>query len=168
MQHINVKIFARENVAVKAHDAINVFHRWIQDGVEESLFDVADYSHVPLGPGILLIGHDAFYSLDYREGRLGFLYNRRTVMEGSTEDKIRHAYDSALRACRRLEQEPEFAGKLHFDEGNFEIFVNDRLVAPNEESTWTVLRPEVESVFGAANVKWRGASRDLFRVQVSV
>ena len=39
-------------------DAVAVFHQWIRDGVcPEMLIDVADYRHVPAGPGVLLIGH---------------------------------------------------------------------------------------------------------------
>ena len=36
---------------------IPIFHGWIQDQVsEELLLDVADYRHVPAGPGVMLIG----------------------------------------------------------------------------------------------------------------
>ena len=49
-----------------------VFHQWIRDSVcPEMLIDVADYRHVPAGPGVMLIGHEANYSLDNRENRLG-------------------------------------------------------------------------------------------------
>ena len=58
VQHVNVKIFA-EDPAIELDGAIPVFHRWIQRNVcEELLIDVADYRHVPAGPGVLLVGHD--------------------------------------------------------------------------------------------------------------
>ena len=70
IQHVRVKIFARESVDLGA--AIPVFHRWIQDRVcPEMLIDVADYRHVPNGPGVVLMGHEASYSLDNTKGRLG-------------------------------------------------------------------------------------------------
>ncbi|MCG8364404.1 MAG: hypothetical protein MJA27_13865, partial [Pseudanabaenales cyanobacterium] len=64
VQHVNVKIFLK-GPEVSKEDAINVFHSWIQDQkLDDQLIDVADYSHVPEGPGVMLIGHNAFYSFD--------------------------------------------------------------------------------------------------------
>lgn len=46
--------------------AIRVFHRCIQRGwLEGQLLDVADYRHVPTGPGVMLVGHDVDYSLSH-------------------------------------------------------------------------------------------------------
>ena len=60
LQHLNVKIFAQEPASIDLAGAIPVFHRWIQENVcEELLIDVADYRHVPAGPGVLLVGHEA-------------------------------------------------------------------------------------------------------------
>src|SRR4051812_30443994 len=82
LDHLNVKIYATQDARVQWHDLIPIFHRWIRDNVlPGTLIDVADYAHVPAGPGILLISHDAFYSVDNRENRLGFLYNQRTATE---------------------------------------------------------------------------------------
>src|ERR1700726_1324446 len=116
MQHVNIKIFAKTDAGLKVADAIPVFHRWIQKrDLPEMLIDVADYSHVPEGPGVLLIAHEANYSLDYARDRLGLLYNRKAKEAGDAQAQLRQAYDAALNACQRLEKEPEFKGKLHFD-----------------------------------------------------
>src|SRR5947209_3539668 len=105
MQHINVKIFARE-AAIDLADAIPVFHRWIQESVaEELLVDVADYRHVPEGPGVLLVAHEAIYSLDQADGRLGLLYNRKSALNGDDQSRLRQAFGAALAACQRLEEE---------------------------------------------------------------
>lgn len=46
--------------------AITVFHRCIQRGwLEGRLIDVADYRHVPSGPGVMLVGHDVDYALSH-------------------------------------------------------------------------------------------------------
>ena len=85
-QHINVKIFAVEGSKVDWHKLIPVFHRWIREqALPGLLLDVADYAHVPAGPGMMIIGHDAHYAVDNRQNRLGLLYNRRTAVEGSTQ-----------------------------------------------------------------------------------
>ena len=77
-QRISVKFFVSEPDAVHLPAFIPVFHRWIQDhAVEGLLIDVADYKHVPEGPGILLIGHEGDYSIDMAKGRPGLLYSRK-------------------------------------------------------------------------------------------
>jgi hypothetical protein len=145
MDHINVKIFATPDSTVNWHDLIPVFHRWIRDNeIPGTPVDVTDYSHVPNGPGVLLIAHDAFFSVDNRAGQLGFLYNRRTPLEGDLAGKVREAYDSALTAARKLEKE---VPSLRFDATRFELFVNDRALAPNNEETDRAVRPVVEAVY---------------------
>jgi hypothetical protein len=175
LQHINVKIFAQEPVPENCADAIAVFHRWIQQRVtSELLIDVADYLHVPEGPGIMLLGHEAHYALDSSHRRLGLLYNRRTTIEGSTQDKLRQAYDAALAACKRLEMEPEFKGKLKFHPGDLEVMVNDRALAPNTTETFAALKPELEQFFdglfgaGGFDLEHVGEPRERLRVAVRV
>jgi hypothetical protein len=167
IDHVNVKVMARPGADVAWHTLIPVFHRWIQTkAVPEMLIDVADYAHVPNGPGVMLIGHEAFYSVDNRAGRPGLLYNRRTAGEGSAADKIRQAYEAAVAAARRLEQEPEIQGKVTFDASEVEVFINDRLLAPNTAETFDAIRPSLEEVFPKAEVRWETDRRGLFRVQI--
>ncbi|HEY3154720.1 MAG TPA: hypothetical protein VGK65_23870, partial [Candidatus Binatia bacterium] len=58
LQKINVKFFAVEKEPVPLTAFIDIFHSWIQasDGIYH---DVADYSHMTNGPGIVLVAHDA-------------------------------------------------------------------------------------------------------------
>ncbi len=148
LQHVNVKVFAAM-ADVDLADAIPVFHRWIQNAVGDELWiDVADYRHVPRGPGVMVVGHEANYSLDFGpENRLGLLYNRKAAVEGSTQEKLLHAFHAAFEACRRLEEEPVFRGRLHFNAGACDVIVNDRLLAPNTDETWQALKPEFEAFF---------------------
>jgi hypothetical protein len=171
VQHINLKIFVEDaaapGLANLLAEAVPVFHRWIRDGVcPEMLIDVADYRHVPAGPGVLLIGHEANYSLDNRENRLGLLYNRKAPLDGDLQSRLEQAHGAALEACGRLEREAPFAGKLKFDRNAIEVFINDRLLAPNNADTWQALRPEFEKFFAGRGIERRGEPRDLFRVEV--
>lgn len=167
IQHINVKIFAANPKDVRFDDVIPVFHQWIRDAVcPELLIDVADYVHVPDGPGILLIGHEANYSLDNREGRPGLLYNRKATLEGTFQSRLKQAHEAALAACDRLENDPALDGKLKFDRNQLEIFINDRLLAPNNGETWQALKPELDRYFPASRIARVGEPRDLFRVSI--
>lgn len=173
VQHINVKVFAAEPVCIDLADAIPVFHRWIQDSVlDELVVDVADYRHVPAGPGVMLIGHDANYSLDCAFDRLGLLYNRKRVVDGSAQDKLLQAFGAALAACRRLEEEEPFKGKLTFNAGHCEVILNDRLLAPNTDEAWLALKPGFVTFFdrlfgaNAFGMERLGEPRERLRIAV--
>jgi len=118
------------------------------------------------------VGHEANYSLDLSFYRLGLLYNRKAWGDGSAQDNLLQAFHAALTACQRLEEEPEFRGKLRFSAGDCEVFLNDRLLAPNTETTWKALKPEFEKFFGGLyggagyTFERSGDPRERFRVGV--
>jgi len=168
VQHINLKVFVEDAAAIDLADAVRVFHRWIQESAcPEMLIDVAEYRHVPAGPGVLLIGHEANYSFDNRENRLGLLYNRKAAVDGTFQTRLALAHRAAMEACDRLQSEPEFRGKLKFDRGALELAINDRLLAPNEATTWEALKPELEKFFPGFTLQRTGEPRDLFRVAIT-
>lgn len=140
LQHVNVKLLVKDSASVDLEAAVPVFHQWIQGQVcDELLLDVADYTHVPDGPGILLIGHEADYALDNTGGRLGVRYNRKAVLSGSNLDRLEQAARSAVRAFERLQQDL----KLNFNGVDLEVVINDRLLAPNTDETNKAAEPEI-------------------------
>lgn len=148
LQHIVCKVFVDGEFPVEQVRVINTFHDWIrEEWLPELLVDVADYRHVPEGPGVMLIGHEADYNLDYTDGRCGLRYVRKAGLEGSNEDKVRQAYRAAVTACTRLENEFKDAG-LRFSRTSFELQVNDRAIAPNTPETEREFRPIVEQFVG--------------------
>src|SRR5258708_30948979 len=111
IQHVRVKVLGGQAAPIDQGEAIAVFHRWIQDrACPEMLIDVADYRHVPNGPGVMLIGHEANYSLDNTKGRLGLLYSRKQE-GGGAQENLRQAFEAAVGGCRRLEEGPPLAGE---------------------------------------------------------
>ncbi|HUO58706.1 MAG TPA: hypothetical protein VMV05_11080 [bacterium] len=131
MQKINVKVFLEKDGQVPLADLIPVFHRWIQeDKLEGLLVDVTEYSHVHQGPGVVLIAHEANYSLDETDGKKGFLYNQKRVPGKDGKDHLRSAFRRAFQGCALLEKEPETAGKMKFAPSHIQVFINDRLEAP--------------------------------------
>ncbi|HXX19163.1 MAG TPA: hypothetical protein VEJ46_07150 [Candidatus Acidoferrum sp.] len=147
-QHVNVKLLVQAPESFDLEPLIPVFHRWIQGQVcEELLLDIADYRHVPEGPGIVLIGHQADYSVDNTNGRLGVRYNRKAPLDGSNQDRLKQATCSALKAFQKLEAEAALAGKLRFNGHDVELFINDRLLAPNREETHRALDGEFRRLF---------------------
>ena len=128
-----VKFYVGDPGTLDLTEAIPIFHRWIQSNrVDGLLLDVVDYRHVPDGPGVVLVGHDADYFLDVMEGPLGMLYSRKRPSEGSNVYRLRRALGCALTACKALEQEPELAAKgFRFEGGRLRFIINDRLLSSN-------------------------------------
>ena len=137
----DLKVLAAGATEVEAEEFIPVFHRWITERLlPELLIDVADYSHVHEGPGVLLVGHDAIYAYDLSRGEPGLLYSRRhesgAELEGigSLDDRLRSLLDSAFRACDLIEAEDQLGGRVVFDRHRLELRVNDRLFASDERT----------------------------------
>lgn len=148
MQHVNIKLFAEQPYPKRIAGAIPVFHRWIQQrSLPGVLIDVADYAHVPNGPGVLLIAHEFDVGLDEAEGRLGVLYNRKLPTAETGLESLRSAYRFALDAAKRLEAEPEFAGELRFHNDRLQVTLNDRLLYPNTAETAEALREDFAAFF---------------------
>ena len=148
LQHINVKLYLDDLRKVNLAELVPIFHNWIQDQrCEELLIDVADYRHVYAGPGIVLIGHQADYSLDNMDNRLGIRYNRKEVLEGSNFDRLNQAMRAALIACQRLERDARLNGAVRFGQNEMLLFINDRLVAPNVDTTYDAAKSELDAFF---------------------
>ena len=174
LQHVNVKLLVQNPEEVDLEPLIPIFHAWIQGQVSEDLLlDVADYRHVAAGPGVVLIGHQANYSVDNTDNRLGVRYNRKAALEGSNQDRLKQATRSALTACQQLESEPGLNGKLRFNGREMELFINDRLLAPNRDDTREAIEPELraffQKLFGGSEyaLRYNSDPRRLFSVSIN-
>lgn len=140
---IGAKLYADAPGDLALDAFIPLFHSWIQrrelDGVP---IDVADYAHVPEGPGVMLIGHESDRSLDLGEGRPGVLYQRKREGEGALEERIAAAIRAADGLADALEADP-LAGGLRFGRDEILLRVVDRLRAPNDDATADALRPAI-------------------------
>ena len=108
--------------------------------------------------------------MDLGDGFLGLLYDRRAVVEGTPQERLRQAARAALHACRLLEEDPALGGDLRFDAGRIQVSVNDRAIAPNTDDTDRALLPEVErlveSLWGAGGhvIERLGEPRERYRL----
>lgn len=143
LQKIAAKLFATAANEIPLSDFIDIFHSWIQKSYG-AYHDVADYSHMRAGPGIVLVASHANLSIDEANNRRGLLYSQKAHLGGSNQEKIVRVLRTALESCRRLEQEPSLRGKLKFSADEILISINDRLLAPNSEETMAALKPDLE------------------------
>jgi hypothetical protein len=155
LQKIGVKLFAESSDHPPLTDFIEVFHRWIQQG-DGVYHDVADYSHMRAGPGIVLVANDANLSIDETDCRRGLVYQQKRPLQGSNRDKIKTVLGAALENALRLERQPELRGELKFSGNELLLFINDRLLAPNNHESFERIAPDIEAVarrlFGPAEL----------------
>ncbi|HEX3358440.1 MAG TPA: hypothetical protein VHS31_15815 [Tepidisphaeraceae bacterium] len=169
---LQVKFYLNDNAKVKLADVAPVFHSWIQTHAmaEHMLIDVADYTHVPDGPGMLLVSDEANIYLDQFDGRLGLTYSRKRPIEGTLAERLKTVIRYATQACALLEASPILDGaKFKTNEATFKI--NDRLAATNTAATFAKVRPELEkaaqTIFGAGvTLEHKGNEKQLFEVGI--
>ncbi len=110
-QHINVKIFAVEGSKVDWHISIPVFHRWIREqATPEPIARCGGLCACSRGSGD--DDHRPRRALRGRQSAESAraAYNRRTAGSMDRPGTHRQAYDAALEAARKLEQEPDIGG----------------------------------------------------------
>jgi len=162
VHRLGVKFFAADPASVRLDDFIPVFHGWIQKQslTGHLLIDVHDYSHIHNGPGILLVAHEGNFSIDMSDGRPGLAYNRKTPTALSPVEHLATILRVALQACRLLEKDAH----LNFSTDNFMVFANDRLNAPNDDSSFADVEPAITAaltnVFEGARFKLARTSLD--------
>lgn len=155
LQKLNVKIFTEQPNNLPLADFIEIFHGWIQstDGVYH---DVADYSHMQAGPGVVLVASDAHVSIDESGNRRGLVFSQKAPLAGSNQEKLRAVLRAALENCRKLEAEPALRGKLRFAVNEAVISLNDRSLGANSQESFDAIKGDVETVaarlFGGAPV----------------
>ncbi|MFZ1863795.1 MAG: hypothetical protein WAU39_06195 [Polyangiales bacterium] len=165
-----VKLYAKAG-DIELETLVPVFHEWIRKNKipDELLIDVADYAHVPQGPGVVLIGHQSDYYLDVADDRPGLLYSRKRGFDGDFQAGIDDAFCRALRACQLLEEERELGFEFATDEVFFRV--QDRLHAPNEDATYEAYEPALKraatALFGGSPSFERiGSPREPFAVRI--
>lgn len=157
LQKLSVKFFVEQPNAIPLTQFIDVFHGWIQAS-DGHYHDVADYSHMQAGPGIVLVAHDANISIDETENRRGLLFNQKRQLDGSNQERLRTVVGTALENCRKLEGEPTLRGKLRFSANEAVIWVNDRLAGINTEESFRELKAAIEpfatNLYGGAELRF--------------
>ena len=133
-ERIQVQLYFQEETDLKA--LIPTFHDWVrEEAVAGLLIDVADYRHVPSGPGLLLMGHEGDYSVSNDNGRTVITYkHKRDWPTDDINDRVALAVERAQTAAQLLT--PATAEEVR-------VSFPDRLNAPNTVETFTEITPVV-------------------------
>lgn len=162
---ITAKIFVADGVALDPATFTPLFHRWIQKQIAPGRpIDVADYIHVPHGPGVVLIGHEGDYALDFAAGRPGLLYRGKrqgwttsaaeppagAAAAAALAERLRLVLDRLLHAAAALQPGPRPAlvpsPTLRFRPDEIEWSFPDRLHTPNSASSFQAMALQLAAV----------------------
>lgn len=172
LQRIGLKLFVGKS-SFALRDLVPIYHRWIQQHLVDGLpIDVADYQHVPGGPGVMLVAHEGNYAMDLGEGRTGLLYYRKQPVAGSLGERFVSLARTVLLAAKQLEEEPSLAGRIEFPGNELQLIANDRLLAPNCEDTFAAISPAMNDLLaklydGAkCEIQREADPGELFRVSI--
>ena len=146
VRRLCAKLYANGAEEIKDDVFVALFHEWIQQRALPSvLLDVADYTHVPDGPGVILVGHATTFALDRGDGRFGLLAQRRRP-DSDARSAIASVVRELLEVATRLEADERLEGALVFDRSVLRIDVNDRLHARNTDASFEELAPLARDV----------------------
>lgn len=147
LHQIDIKIFAKTGQDIPAMEFVAVLQRWIQEHTFPGVhIDVADYSHIHQGAGVILVAHEHNVSVDFADGRMGLLFHRKEPLDGSLPERIATCLKLALTAASQLQDESEFKGRLEFDSQSFRLMATDRLNAANDDANASALRDALSGV----------------------
>ncbi|MBV8740750.1 MAG: hypothetical protein JOZ12_03145 [Sinobacteraceae bacterium] len=144
LHKFGIKFFAAGADGIDILKLIPVYHRWIQqDALEDLLIDVADYSHVPAGPGVMLIAHEGNYALDETSHDRGVLYYSKRELTGELQQRLAEVARKALTAAELMSSDSELEGALKIPGNRLQFFANDRLAAPNTDAAYEEIEPSL-------------------------
>lgn len=157
---VSVKLFATRALEQDLESYIPIFHRWIREGsLEEMMIDVADYRHVPRGPGILLVGHAFDLSVDQGEDRPGLTYLRKRDLPAG-QPLVADALARAIKAAQVLDADVEAVGPKGFSTAEILFTLPDRLHVQNDDASFEKVLPAIREALEAAGL---GASYAISR-----
>ena len=146
LHKFGIKFFAQDAERVDILKLIPIYHRWIQQGaLEDLLIDVADYSHVPSGPGVMLIAHEGNYALDETGHERGVVYYSKQRLAGDLSGRFVQVAHKALKAAALMSSDAELEGALKVPGNRLQFFANDRLAAPNTDEAYAQLEPALRA-----------------------
>jgi len=148
VQQLSVKLFLSNGELLDTDELIPIFHRWIREHKlgSELVIDVADYRHVPKGPGLMMVGHEGHYAMDEGGAGIGLSYSVKRDEVRSAQDALKLVVQRALNACALLEAESSVSG-VSFDTSTIQVQVMSRLVASNDDAQFALLEAELTEFF---------------------
>lgn len=147
LERFCLKFLAQSESSLDETKFVEIFHEWIRERkLPGTLIDVAEYLHVPEGPGVMLITHEVNYAMDRSGGQFGLSAQRKLGYEETHQERILGLIESTATFGALLESDRRLTGKLKLEGGKFYYLSNNRLHCPNTEEAFQALKPDLEAV----------------------
>ena len=147
LQRIGVKILTDAPAKLNLDPLLSIFGRWRTETDHPAQWvDLADYAHMPRGPGVVLVGKRANFSFDMSDPAPGPLYVSKKDLSGAPAERLGGVFRASFAFAERLAAEAEFPAGVRLDTSALEVVFNDRLETPNNGSTDAELRSVVSAV----------------------
>ena len=148
LQKFGIKLFFQPNGSFSYRDFIPELHQWIQnDSIDDHLLiDVVDYSHIPDGPGIMLVAHEGHFSLDQENFKPGLLYMRKKNISGSFKDRFNKVLSITIQSAQLLKNN-NINKKLDFSNNSLRFISNDRRLVDNIDTNQKLYTDTVTKLF---------------------
>ena len=148
---------------------INIFHKWIQEDKipNHTMVDVADYKHIVDGPGIMLIAHEGYFSLDSEDGELGLLYMRKSPLGNDISKNILNIQQILNFAIELLKLEFNSSEKILFSQ-NYTLISNDRYAFPNSKNGKNELFQIVSDIFSSSILSMPQSTTNGERLKINI
>lgn len=148
IDRLGAKLFAENPEVLRPAAFVGIFHSWIQArDLDGTPIDVADYKHVPEGPGVMLIAHESDRAIDFADGRAGAMYQRKRDLTGSLEERLVTVIGAADLTADRIEGETAAEG-VRFGRDEIELRFHDRNRVPNTDAGLGAVRGAVVTALG--------------------
>ena len=173
LQKFGIKLYLKANGNFNSKDFIPVFHNWIQDKVvpDHLLIDVADYSHIPDGPGVMLIAHEGHFSLDQENRQPGIMYMRKTEFGGDFKERFINVLSTTIQAANNL-CDNKINKEVDFINNSFRFITNDRRIAENTYDNQKLYQNEVRKalveLYPTCEVEYKDISTENERLAFTV
>ena len=146
LQRIQIKISSKAPRNLSLEPFLEIFARWRKEKHAAEWVDLADYAHIPRGPGIVLIGQRCNFAFDMVDPAPGILYTAKKGLTGTPLERLHSTLQWCLELSQRLVGESEFPSSAMPRTDLLEIRFTDRLETPNTASTTMELRPAVQQM----------------------
>ena len=173
LQKFGVKFFLKTRSSFDSKDFIPIFHNWIQNKIinDHLLIDVTDYSHIPDGPGIMLIAHEGYFSFDQENHKPGIMYMRKTNIDGDFTQRFVKVLAITIQAANHLRVN-NINKHIDFKKNSFRFIANDRRLAENTPENQNLYQVEVQKalaeVYSASEVEYDNISIENERLAFTV
>ena len=146
LHKFGIKLFIKNTNNYSSKKFIPIFHKWIQNKSipNHLLIDVADYSHIVDGPGIMLVAHEGQFSLDQENRQPGMMYMRKESFDGSFVECFHFVFAMAQHASNLLATSSE--GALEFSKKSIRFIANDRRLVENNVKNRELYQDKISKI----------------------